>query len=180
MNNGMISHDEFYQKFISLLADKMPDEEILRKFVERLVEAYTESSSSRYSDDFFFDIIKPALITLIRFKDDTAKELRYLQDFISEKNCATEGTDYAVEILENTLERVDDILLSYDVQPFRCEGSKFDPRKQNVVKTLTTDNPDIVKTVAESLGDGYERRGYVISKERVIAYSAKPNTEEES
>ena len=169
---------EFPRIFMEALAAQLPNEKSITSFVENFATAFSASPSEKYTSDFFFDIIKPALITLIRFKDDTAKELRYLQEFVAEKNCTNEGTDYAVEILESTLELIDDILFSYDVQPFRCDGEKFDPCRQNVVKKLTTDNPDLAKTVAESLSDGYERRGLIISKERVAAYSAQTITGE--
>jgi len=180
MDETKTTNLEFTQNLISALAGQLTTEEDMQLFFENLVATYTKPPSERYDDDFFFDIIKPALKTLIRFKDDTAKELRYFKGFIQEKNCANEGTDYAVEILENVLESVDDILAGYDVQPFRCEGSNFNPLRQSAVKKLAADNPNQIKTVAESLSDGYERRGFVISKERVAAYSAKPNTEEEA
>ena len=171
---------EFADKLASMLSAKLSATEGLDLFVENFAAAFTEPPSARYNDEFFFDILKPVIITLIRFKDDTAKELRHLKGFIAEKDCRNDGTDYAVEILESTLERIDDILLGYDVQPFRCEEEKFNPRRQNAVKKLTADSPGQVKTVAESLSDGYERKGCVISRERVAAYSAELNAGEES
>lgn len=136
------------------------------------MKAYLDNPSEKYDDDFYFDIVKPAISALIRLKEDSAKELRYLKDFVSEKQCSNEGTDYACEIIEGFLEHIDDILLNYDVQPYRCEETRFNPRRQNVVKTLPPATPEQAKTVAESLGEGYERKGVVISKERVAAYSA--------
>jgi molecular chaperone GrpE (heat shock protein) len=73
---------------------------------------------------------------------------------------------------------VDDILADYDVQPFRCDGIQFNPRRQNAVKKLAAETPEQIKTVAESLSDGYERKGIVISKERVTAYAADANLKE--
>ena len=174
------TNGKFQQELFAALESRLSGKEDFDTFVENLAAAYASPPSARYNDDFFFDIIKPALVALIRFKDDTAKELRHYKDFISEKGCASEGTDYAVEILENTLDGIDDILGSYDVQPFRCEDTKFNPRRQNVVKKLTAEHTDQVKTVAESLSDGYERRGYVISKEKVAAYSAQSKTGEDA
>ncbi|QTH39785.1 nucleotide exchange factor GrpE [Cohnella sp. LGH] len=173
-------YPQFRNDFLAALAERLADEHDLSAFADNLVAAYVKPPSERYDDDFFFDIIKPAVISLIRFKDDTAKELRYLQAFVAEKNCSSEGTAYAEEILEGVLQSMDDILASYDVQPYRCENNRFDARRQHVVKKLVTDNPEQVKTVAESLSDGYERRGMVVSKERVVAYSAISPMKEEA
>ena len=77
---------EFPRIFMEALATQLPTEESITSFAENVATAFSASPSKKYTDDFFFDIIKPALITLIRFKDNTAKELRYLQEFVSEKN----------------------------------------------------------------------------------------------
>lgn len=150
----------------------LPTEGEQQAFVANLVKAYLDNPSEKYNDDFYFDIVKPAISALIRLKEDSAKELRYFRDFVSEKQCSNEGTDYAVEIMEGFLEHIDNILLNYDVQPYRCEDVRFNPRRQNVVKKLSPETPEQAKTVAESLGEGYERKGVVITKERVAAYSA--------
>ena len=172
--------DSFLQDLASALSERLPTAEGLRSFADSFVAAYTEQRTEQHDDDFLFNIIKPTAILLIRFKDDMAKELRQLNDYIAEKGCANEGTDYAVDILGNALSRIDDILLGYDVQPYRCGDEKFNPRRQNVVKKIAAENPELAKTVAESLSDGYERKGIIVSKERVAAYVAKSNAEGEA
>jgi hypothetical protein len=146
-------------------------QEKLHAFVEGLTTAFSEICEKKYTDDFFFDIIKPVLTRLIRLKDDTEKEFRYFGDFVGKKSCTNEGTAYALEIFQGFLEDIDDVLSSYDVIPFKCAETIFNPKKQTVVKKLTTDNPKLMKTVVESLSFGYERKGIVISKERVSAYA---------
>lgn len=158
------------------LSKILPTESEQKEFAENLVAAFSGNPSEKYNDDFYFDIVKPTISALIRLKDDSAKEIRYYKDFIIEKQCANEGTEYAIEILEEFIEHIDDILLNYDVQPFRCEDTRFNPRRQNVVKKLQAEIPEQVKTVAESLSEGHERKGVVISKERVAAYSADSST----
>ena len=167
---------EFFDNLVSELQTVLPTKSEQKEFIENLVSAHIQKPAEKYSDDFYFDIVKPAVSALIRLKEDSAKELRYFRDFVVEKQCNNEGTDYAVEIIEGFLEHINDILLSYDVQPFRCEDSKFNPRRQNVVKKLQAETPEQVKTVAESLGEGFERKGVVVSKERVVAYSSDSST----
>ena len=179
MDEQQSTGSEFLQTLASALSERLLTNEDVQFFVENFIAAYNKPKAEQHNDDFLFDIIKPAVISLIRFKDDTAKELRYLQDFIADKSCANEGTEYAVEILEGVLGGIDDTLLGYDVEPYRCEDTKFNPHRQNVVKKITTDDAEKVKTVAESLSDGYERKGAIVSKERVSVYAAKTNTEGE-
>ena len=155
--------------------EKLSNAEAAELFVENIVQAYTIPPRERYSNDFFFDIVKPMLSSLIRLKDDTAKELRYFKDFLAEKSCENEGTDYANDILASLIGGIDDILFDYDVQPFISEDNRFNPRRQNVIKKIITDDPALVKTVAESLGCGYERNGAVITKERIAAYAEAAN-----
>ena len=163
--------NDFFGVFIAEISKALPTEVEQKEFIVNLLEACNNNSSEKYDDDFYFSIIKPTISSLIRLKEDSAKEMRYLKDFIAEKQCSNEGTDYAVEIIEGLLEQIVDVLLDYDVQPFKCEDTKFNPRRQNVVKKLQAETAEQIKTVAESLSEGYERKGIVISKERVAAYS---------
>jgi hypothetical protein len=151
--------------------ERFSTDEDKRQFAENFITAFSDNPKEKYDDDFYFDILKPIVSSYIQLKEDTAKELRYLRELIADKQCSNEATDYAVEIIETMIGSVDDVLLDYDVQPFRCEDSRFNPKRQNVVKKILTEQPEQAKTVAESLGEGYERKGVVITKERVSAYS---------
>jgi molecular chaperone GrpE (heat shock protein) len=156
----------------NLIFDLLPTEDEKKQFAQSLVNSLIEREEKNYDDDFYFDVLKPMLSSLITIKEDTAKELRYLRELVDEKQCSNEGTEYATEILESFVESINDLLLDYDVEPYRCEDKRFNPRRQNVVKKLIAESPDQVKTVVESLGEGYERKGIVITKERVSAYAA--------
>jgi molecular chaperone GrpE (heat shock protein) len=146
-------------------------DELKQQFAQNFVNQFTDETKRKYDDDFYFDVLKPLLSSLITLKEDSAKELRYLRELIKEKQCSNEATEYSTDILETLISNVDDILLDYDVQPYRCDEQRFNPRRQNVVKKIITDNPEQAKIVAESLGEGYERKGIVLTKERVSAYA---------
>ena len=166
-----------------------------KEFMETLANAISE----RYNDDFYFSIIKPVIKQLIVFRDDTAKGLGYLKEMLEEKeneNVKEQGnenknenknektnsaTDYSVQILDDVISGIDDMLLSYDVFPYHCEGAgtTFDPKRQRVVKTIPTTIPEQIKTVKESRSSGYERRGIIISKELVYAYAKQTNVDEQ-
>jgi len=152
-----------------------------KEFMETLANAISE----RYNDDFYFSIIKPVIKQLIVFRDDTAKGLGYLKEMLEENENKNEktnsATDYSVQILDDVISGIDDMLLSYDVFPYHCEGAgtTFDPKRQRVVKTIPTTIPEQIKTVKESRSSGYERRGIIISKELVYAYAKQTNVDEQ-
>ena len=156
------------------IAAHLSEPESIQLFAKNLVHTYTKQAETRQDDDAFFDAIKPTMAQLIRLKDDTAKELRHLEAFLTENACENEGTTYAKDILGFLIEGIDDILLDYDIQPFAAEkGEYFNPRRQQVVKKIITDDPELIRVVAETLSCGYERKGNIISKERVSAYASK-------
>ena len=168
---------EFAQMLAHSLAESLPTEADVQAFAEGMVSAYhrrrdTEASEV-YNDDMYFDMIKPMVKQLIRFRDDTAKGLGHLKELLTDKQYSNRGTDYAIQIVEDVISGIDDMLLSYDVHPYRCTEPEFNPRRQRIVKTLPATTPEQARTVAESRGEGYERRGVVISKELVIAYTAQ-------
>ena len=172
MNSQQLSDDgDILRILFAIIIEKLSSKENATQFAENFIQFFLETSKEKYSDDFFFDIIKPVISSLIRLKDDTAKELRYYNDFVSDKSCENEGTAYAKDILSGLIESIDYILLNYDVRPFTSEDKRFNSLRQSVVKKIITDSPELIKTVAESLSCGYERNGLVISKERVVAYA---------
>jgi len=167
---------DFINRLAMELQKVLPSENEQKVFVENIASTFATSPSHKYSDDFYFDIIKPAISALIRLREDSAKNLQFFKELVVEKQCSNEGTEYALEIFDGFIEMIDDILLDYDVQSFRCEDLKFNPLRQNVVKKLQADTPEQFKMVAESLAEGYERKGNIISKERVVAYSTELNS----
>jgi len=177
-------------KFITQFSKKSDEQNVettddITSIEKEFMETLANAISERYNDDFYFTIIKPVIKQLITFRDDTAKGLGYLKQMLEEQDKKQEkqekeenkknentnaATDYSVQILGDVISGIDDMLLSYDVFPYRCEGTTFDPKRQRVVKTIPTTTPEQIKTVAESRSEGYERRGVIISKELVYAY----------
>ena len=152
----------------------IPLKDVLPVEQQIFLEAISQSIAERYNDNFYFDIIKPAIKQLIRLRDDTAKGLCYFEEMLTDETYVNDGTSYSAQILQDVVSTIDDILLSYDVLPYRCETDIFDPKRQRVVKTLIAETPEQAKVVAESRSEGYERRGIIISKELVYVYISPP------
>jgi len=153
------------------LAEKLATAENAQTFVSNVVNDYTKPPAEPRNDDFFYSIIKPALSSLIRLKDDTAKELRQFNEYVKENACKSEATVYAEEIMLSLVEGIDDILLDYDVQSFSSVSESFNPLRHQAVKKIITDDPALAKTVAKTLSAGYERKGFIVGKERVTVYA---------
>jgi molecular chaperone GrpE (heat shock protein) len=160
---------EVLQELALKFARKLSEAGKIEDFCESVVRMHTAPAREKYTDDFYFDIIKPLISRLTRLKDDTAKELRFLEAAMPED--AGDNADYAKTIIAHLLEDIDEMLLEHDVAPFVCEDKRFNPLRQKAVSVVKTEDPELVKTVAASLGCGYERHGAVLSKERVAAYA---------
>ncbi|MDR0492153.1 MAG: hypothetical protein LBH74_00720 [Nitrososphaerota archaeon] len=120
------------------------------------------------------------MIQIIRLKDDLEKDIKTFNDLT--KDDAAKALSFAQKVLESGSVGLADILEYYDVLPYKTEDNKFNPLRQTVVRKAVTTDETLFKTVSTSIGDGYERNGRVVSKERVAAYvvekTAQPAVQE--
>lgn len=73
-------------------------------------------------------------------------------------------------VVDNILVDLNDLLYRQDIEPYNVPGNATDALKQKIVSLESTDNPELDKTVASRLADGYEKNGRVIRPERITAY----------
>ena len=60
------------------------------------------------------------------------------------------------------------------VAAYRDPGVAFDPRRQKVLRKVTTDDEELAGTVAESVRPGFEQGAEILEKERVATYEFEP------
>ena len=161
----------FTEQVEAALCKHLPSDDGIDNLIEKIVETYLTESRKKYDDDFFFDIIKPIIVQIIRLKDDLEKDIRTLNNEINNKSDVNKIISFAQDVLESTNDSITDIIEFYDVNPYKVDGKEFDPLKQTTIKTIPTDDTSLFKVVVESFSHGYERNGKIISKERVSAYT---------
>ena len=65
--------NKFIDDLATELQNVLPSEDEQKVFIENFVAAFATKPSQKYNDDFYFDIVKPTISTLIRLKEDSAK-----------------------------------------------------------------------------------------------------------
>ena len=121
-----------------------------------------------YKNDFYAKLTMPILKRIITLREDILKlTADYMQkpedeQFIPLRTFASFSSDLAMILEDSYIE-----LYSYQA------GDAFDPQRQRIVEPIETNNPELNKTIARTIGDGYSFNGQTVSPQRVEVYSFK-------
>src|SRR5262249_37468168 len=121
-------------------------EETRERVIDRL-----HAELQEYKQDLLLKVQRPIFVDLIQLHDDVGKviEARTASD------AGTEQTEAVRPILTSIQTAIEDILYRQGVEPFALDGNEFDPRKQRVISTQSTEEPALNKTVAARLRKGF-------------------------
>lgn len=126
-----------------------------------------------YKSDFLKKYVQSIIMDIIQIIDN----IRKLVDHYQQQAPSEIDPRKILDLLKGIPSDLEDLFFRQGVKPFTVEGNGFDPGRQRVLKTLTTDDKKKDKTVAESLRPGYEWEGQVIRPEMVAAYVFKESSE---
>lgn len=120
----------------------------------------------QHRSDLIARTARPLVHGMIKLHDDMGKLLAALRT-----KSADELTPERFFSLLGGLQEDVEILLSQNgVAAYREPSSPFDPRRQRVLKKVSTSEESLAGTVAESLRPGFERGAEILEKERVATY----------
>lgn len=144
-----------------------------KKFETDILNAETRDSTVKsmymelqeYKKGIIQRALKDVLYDMIDLRETILKQVAYLeQKPVEEQMVPLEDFAFYSEV-------VGDILDKYDVHIYKGEsGVENVPIRQKIVKKVQTDDPGLVKKVAQSLSCGYEYNGKVIYPERISIY----------
>ncbi|QSS99710.1 nucleotide exchange factor GrpE [Pontibacillus sp. ALD_SL1] len=117
-----------------------------------------------YKEDQIKDIIKPVINDLILMADRTKKQV----DRLSKEDEL--NPQKLLRALDDSVLDVDDILYRQGIESFTHTSETFDSKKQQIVKTIKTDDETKDKQIAEVVGKGYEWDGKVFRNEKVNVF----------
>lgn len=123
-------------------------------------------SLQEYRDGLIKKYLHRIIIDVIKIVDDMRK-------FTSHYNNSSENdetTEKFLSYIENIASDMEDLFSWEGVQPFTCEGDKFDPSRQRIIQKVETDDPAKDKMIAQRLRPGYEWDEKVIRPEMISAY----------
>ena len=109
-------------------------------------------------------------LEIIRLIDELGKDMTFYAE--------TAETDAIAKALHSKTgglrQELLDILYRQGIEPYQEKTETLDSHRQTNVQTITTEDAEKHRTIAERVADGFEKDGRVIRKERVKVYRAVP------
>lgn len=109
-------------------------------------------------------------LEIIRLIDELGKDLEVFGQTAETDNVSKALYGKTDELRQELL----DILYRQSIEPYQEKSEELDSHRQTNVQTVTTEEPEKHRKIAERVSDGYEKNGRVIRKERVKVYRAVP------
>lgn len=125
-----------------------------------------------YKSNHLKKYLLPIIMDIIQFIDGLRKLIQYLALDRSDGNDAQKSIKL-FKLLKSIPSDLEDICSKQGISPFKCNERFFDPSRQRILKTISMENPEKDKTVAESLRPGYVWDGELIRPELVSVYIYK-------
>lgn len=136
---------------------------------ERVVDRL-HAELQEYKQDLLMKVMRPVFVDLIQLHDEIGKMEDLRHDAAGD---ADPEIDTVGPLLDSIRTGIEDILYRQGVEPFQHEQGSFDARRQRAVTTVTTDDPELNKTVAARIRQGFQAGDKVIRPELVSVYTLK-------
>lgn len=140
---------------------KLKYDEHKNKIIDDLHHALQE-----YRDGLIKKYLHRIVIDVIKIVDD----MRKFTSYHNNESHKDETTEKFLNYIENIASDMEDLFSWEGVMPFTCEGDKFDPSRQRIIKKVETDDPEKDKMIAQRLRPGYEWDEKIIRPEMISAY----------
>lgn len=167
---------------ITVLAGKM--DRLLDEFVSKIkYDAHKESIITALHDElqqYRNDMVRKQLIPVVMDVIKVMDQVRKLSGHFRLKSVEEIGPEKILGALEAVPDDLEDVLSYQGISPFRYEDAVFNPVRQQVLRKVETPEPELDKTIAESVAPGYEWEGKVIRREMVNVYIHRPAAQEEA
>ena len=124
---------------------------------------------TRYQNGVMDKIVETMALDVIQLTDDVQKKCRIYE----KKEPVEENYARLLKALKGVAEDLQDILYRQGIESYRVEGHQVDVRRQKILQTVETDNPDRDNLVAARMADGYEKDGKVLRPERIKIFKFK-------
>jgi molecular chaperone GrpE len=140
---------------------------------ERVVDRL-HAELQEYKQDLLLKVMRPIFVDLIQLHDEISK-----MEEVRKEAAGTGGSEPDSEIdtvgplLESIRVGIEDVLYRQGVEPFQEPQTTFDARRQRAVTTVPTEDPELNKTVAARVRQGFQAGDKVIRPEMVSVYTLK-------
>lgn len=94
-------------------------------------------------------------------------------DTFTEKEVSEENYKKLLNILMDINIDLHDALYRQGIEPYETDDKIVDVKKQKIIKTINTTNPELNNIIEKKLAPGYEHNGKIIRPERISIYKYK-------
>lgn len=128
----------------------------------------------QYQDGMLDSFMERVLNDLIRVIRDVENQVAYYPE-----ECSEERYSSLLKAFTDIPIRLADLLYEYDVEPYETEGDRFEPKRQEISSTVSTQDTSLRNTVKDRVCRGWLRHTMskdgeivdkVIRKEKVTVY----------
>lgn len=148
---------ELSEKFDKKIAVDKHKNELFDKMYDEL---------NSYKTDIYSKILKPIIMDLIMYIDDTNKILRDIEKDNAEK---------IFKVLKDVPEDLLEVLERNGVEAFHENTEIFNAKTQRVLKTIPTDDPEMDDKIESRIRQGYKWNDKVIKPEMIQCYKYSQN-----
>ena len=143
---------------------------------EREVGNKLHKELQEYKNDFYFQLIKPTILELIRVRDNFKAGV---------KEFSKKSREEQDRFLRSFIDGIDIILDKNEIEIFETDltdenNQKYNSRKQKIVRKVETQEKEKNGKICELISEGYIRNEKVIECEKVKVYVYKEKRDEKS
>ena len=143
---------------------------------EREVGNKLHKELQEYKNDFYFQLIKPTILGLIRVRDNFKAGV---------KEFSKKSREEQDRFLRSFIDGIDIILDKNEIEIFETDltdenNQKYNSRKQKIVRKVETQEKEKNGKICELISEGYVRNEKVIECEKVKVYVYKEKRDEKS
>ena len=119
----------------------------------------------RYKEDMYAQLVRPILLDIIEVRDSIIRIAKVYRD-------KPEGeTSIPNKIFADYAFDIQDILERNEIEIYQgSQGDEFVPIRQRIIKKVPTETQELHGKIAETMNNGYNYNGKIISPEKVAVY----------
>ncbi len=167
--------ESFYERLSEQISamESLFTKRIMHTDYEDKVIDQMHSELQKYKEDLYSQLVRPILLDIIEVRDSIMKNAAM---YLAKGEQSIPNNIFSAYAFD-----LQDILEKNNVEIYRSNnGDLFVPLKQRVVKKEITEDENLHGKIAESLSNGYNFGGRVISAEKVSVYFYQKTEKNES
>ena len=159
---------EIQQKLVELheiFNDKIFEDEHKNALFDNMHRELT-----KYQSGAIEKILEVFALDIIQLIDTTKGHIKVYE----EKEFSEENYSRLLRVLKGVAEDLQDVLYRESIESFTVAGDEVDVKKQKIIQTIATEDPEKNNHVAFRVAEGYEKNGKVIRPERIKIFKYQP------